>query len=568
MIGKSHIQIAEAIYHSLDPQDHIWISKRAFLKGSAEPDSFKYRYTGKHILEDSLAFVNQLVDEILNTYKPRHFVGHLLGELIHFFTDYAVAYHSNPNYNFMYVHPKHLAYELKCHRILKKTVVCFEDDASWTLNNYGDKITDYVMTHHQGSAQPKQDVKDGFALSYAIFNLVFKTYKEKFLTQSSRVPIKVAIFTDTYLPQINGVSNTLFEYARYLENEKIQYVIISPKVHKNDQNNAFIERLSSFSFWFYKEARIGFSRKSKIHNLMQEFDPDIIHVMTEFTVGSMGLKYAETNNIPVITNYSSHFTQFLKHLHLGPIIKPLQKYISAFHRRSKLTTTPSLDSKDVLEKEFGITNVQVFGRGINTRRFSPSYRSKALRAEWGATDKIAFLCVTRISGEKNLELLFEAYQTLAPELKDRSQLIIVGDGPMLETYKKNYPFATYLGYQTGQALSMIYASADVFVFPSHTETLGNVVLEAMASGIPPIVVNRGGVLMNVTHQKNGWVVDYQDSLAYKNAMEEALHFPQMITKFRTESLKLIEKRSWSPIFKELIHTYLDVIHQPISLINS
>jgi len=563
MIGKSHILIADYIYQSLDPKDYHWISKRAFLKGSTEPDSLFYRFKKKHIAEESLPFVSELIEDILNQYKPRHYLGHLMGELIHFFTDYAVAYHSNPQYNTMYIHPKHLAYELKLHQIMKQSVICVEDSKQLSLSNYVEKTIDYVLDRHQGKPQPHLDVHDAFQLSYSIFHLVFEAYKEKFIAQKNTLPLKVAIFTDTYYPQINGVSNTLYEYSKYLEDEKIQYLIVSPKVKKNDPSHRFVERLSSFSFWFYKDARIGFSSKSKIHNLMKEFDPDVIHVMTEFTVGSLGLQYAEAQQIPVITNYSSHFTLFLKHLHLGLLIKPLQKYLAAFHRRSKVTTTPSLDAKNYLEKNLGITNVQVFGRGINTHRFSPSYRSRALRAEWGASDKTVFLCVSRISGEKNLEQMFEAYVSLDESLKEKSILVVVGDGPMLEKYQKDYPFAMYLGYQTGQMLSMIYASADVFVFPSHTETLGNVVLEAMASGLPPIVVNQGGVLMNVVNQENGWVVEYQDIDAYKSAMKEALIDKDVMMTYQKNALKMIDNRSWKPIFKNLIQQYLDVINQPL-----
>lgn len=565
MIGKSHVIIADQIYQTLNQEDHLWISKTAFLKGSTKPDSLSYRFRQRHTVEESLWFVGTLIQEILESYKPRHYLGHFMGELIHFFTDYAVAFHSNPRYNHMYVHPTHLRYELSLHTLLKQTFVCFEGFDSMTLENYQDVLMDYVLERHQGDYDKTQDVIDAFQLSYRIFSLVFEACKEKFIDESSRTPIKVAIFTDTYLPQINGVSNTLYEYARYLESHKIQYLIVSPRVSKRDPRNDFIERLHSISFWFYKDARIGFSRKSRIHNLMREFDPNIIHVMTEFTVGSMGLKYAQQNNLPVITNYSSHFTLFLKHLHLGFIAKLLEKYLSYFHRQSRLTTTPSTDSMHVLKDQFGIENVHLFGRGIDMQRFNPAKQSTSLRASWKAEDKTVLLCVSRISGEKNLDVLFESYKALEEDVKAQSQLVIVGDGPLLERYKKHYPFALYLGYQTGESLAQIYASADVFVFPSHSETLGNVVLEAMASGLPCVVVNRGGVLMNIVHQHNGWISDHEDPTTYQEALIEAILEPHKRLEYSENALALMQTKTWSSVFNKLLSTYSQALLNPIDV---
>jgi glycosyltransferase involved in cell wall biosynthesis len=555
MIGKSHVLIAQQLYQTLESKDHHWISKTAFIKGSTKPDALTYRFKGRHTIEASLDFVDTLVHEILDSYKPRHYLGYFMGELIHFFTDYAVAYHSNPNYNEMYVHPKHLIYELKLHRVLKKTMMCFEGFETMTLDNYPEVLVEYVLRRHQGAYDQAQDVVDAYQLSYRMFQLVFQAYKEKFLKEEARNPIKVAIFTDTYLPQINGVSNTLYEYARYLDNQKIQYIIVSPKVSNADPKNAFIERLTSIAFWFYKEARIGLSRKSHIHNLMRAFDPDVIHVMTEFTVGSIGLKYAQQHRIPVITNYSSHFTLFLKHLHLGFVARPLERYISHFHRQSALTTTPSLDSMNILQEKYGVENVQLFSRGIDTERFNPSKRNMDLRRSWEAEDKIVILCVSRISGEKNLECLFESYQQLDEPLKEQSQLRIVGDGPLLEKYRKKYPFAHFLGYQTGEALAEIYASADVFAFPSHSETLGNVVLEAMASRLPCIVVNRGGVMMNVVHRQHGWVTDFQDRETFKTALIEAIIQPELRYQYAKEAWQAMQSKSWANVFNKLLVTY-------------
>jgi len=559
MIFHSHVKIASDIYDTLSPDDHIWISKKAFIKGANAPDSLSYRFKGKHILNQSTVFFESLIDEVLDRYKPRHYLGHLLGEIIHFISDYCCAFHANPNYNHMYVHPKHLWYEVSLHQKLKRHPVTIEPVKTLSVFNLVEQLNKYTDTFHQGSYDQVQDIKDAFNYSYTVFTILFNAYKSKFKTIDHVSKLKIAIFTDTYLPQINGVANTLYEYSKYLETERVQYLLISPSISKKDEPHPFVKRLFAIKFWFYKEARVSFSNRKKLYALLDEFEPNMIHLMTEFNVGNMGLKYADTHQIPVISNYSSHFTLFLKHMKLGFLMRPLEKYIRYFHDQATLTTTPSNESKDYL-KTLGIEDVHIFSRGIDTVKFNPNKRSEDLRKSWNVSNELVFLCVCRIAGEKNLELLFESFKKLDRKYPNQSKLVITGEGPLLETYKKKYPFAIYTGYKTGEALAQTYASADVFAFPSPTETLGNVVLEAKASGLPPIVVNQGGVLTNVIDERTGLIADINHDDTFMYAMERFILNKNLIPFFQHDILLELEDQSWNDVFSNLIGLYQSLIH--------
>lgn len=555
MIYHSHVKIAEKIYETIVPDDHVWISKRAFIKGANAPDAFNYRFKGKHILDQSADYFASLVEEILDGYKPRHYLGHLLGEVMHFIADYTCSFHANPNFNTMYVHPVHLAYEIKLHRILRKMPVTITPFESIHLDTLISDLTDYTLRNHLNDANPKHNIVDAYNLSYTVFHRIFDAYKAKHIHQTRKTPLKIAIFTDTFLPQINGVSNTLYEYAKYLESHQVQYMILSPEVSKDDPKHPFVKRLKSIQFWFYKEARVVFMQHKKVFHVLDEFNPNIIHVMTEFGVGRIGVKYAEKHHIPLVSNYSSHFALFLKHLKLSAFVRPLEWYLSQFHKRSVITTTPSLDAKSLLQTKMGVSNVHIFSRGIDAKKFNPHQRSNALRKAWNAENRIVYACVSRIAGEKNLELAFESFQAMEATAKQNSLLVITGDGPLLEHYQKKYPWALFTGYKTGHDLAQIYASADVFVFPSATETLGNVVLEAQASGCVPIVVNRGGVLMNVDHEVNGLITDYTAPYTFKDAMERLYHDAPLRERLKTASVLASQAKSWPKVFNELMGVY-------------
>ena len=193
----------------------------------------------------------------------------------------------------------------------------------------------------------------------------------------------------------------------------------------------------------------------------------------------------------------------------------VSKYLSYFHRKSDITLTPSQDQKREMKK-IGIDNVAILGHGVNTRLFSPLKKSYEIREGWGAKpDSKVFLYVGRVSMEKNLDFLFECYLKVAA---DSNSLVITGDGPYLKELIKKYPFAHFSGRCEREKLAQIYASADVFIFPSETETFGNVILEAMASGLVVVAYRYDAAKTNIINGVNGFTVPVGDEQKFSEAM--------------------------------------------------
>jgi glycosyltransferase involved in cell wall biosynthesis len=222
---------------------------------------------------------------------------------------------------------------------------------------------------------------------------------------------------------------------------------------------------------------------------------------------------------------------------------------------------PSNDAIRYLNQN-GIHHTQLFTRGIDTKKFHPKHRDSLLRKEWNAEGKIVYLYVGRISAEKNLSTLITAYGAIKQFYPDRVQLIMVGDGPMLEHCKKSLPDDTiFTGFLTGDQLAKTYASADVFVFPSSSETLGNVVLEAMASGLCVIGSNEGGVGELIRNYDNGISFDSKYAHLLTDLMLKVMDRPELREYMRIGGRNFAKDRSWLSVFDSLMFEYRIVVKE-------
>lgn len=382
--------------------------------------------------------------------------------------------------------------------------------------------------------------------------------------------MKIAVFTDTFLPQVNGVTNTLSRLGQYLDHTEHEYIFLAPEFEEKEEGlySYNVERFFSLKFILYPECRISFPTTRKLDRVLDAFQPDIIQCMTEFNMGVSGLGYAKKRNIPVVTNYTTNFYKYLKYYNLSFLENVCWKYMQWFHNQSNQTLCPSNNTIDVLEKN-GIENVGLFGRGVDCQQFSPTKRSDTLRKTLGIDDKLAFLYVGRVSVEKDLDILFKAYNRLQETHGKEIALIITGDGPMLEKYANTYKEGIiYTGYQSGEKLAEMYASADIFAFPSPTETLGNVVIEAMASSLPVIAVNEGGVKQNLRDQYNGIGCKEKDVDDFYNGMlkmvEDSAYRQQIGKQARAYALT----NRWEKVFEDLLTTYERVIGEKKQRITS
>ncbi len=370
--------------------------------------------------------------------------------------------------------------------------------------------------------------------------------------------MKVAIFTDTFIPQINGVAKTLTKLIEYFEENDIDYRVFAPafKRHANDKN---IIRFSSMKLFIYPECRLSFPNYPFIKKEMDLFKPDIIHVVTEFNLGLCGLRYAKTHKIPVVSSFETNIPQYLKYYHMRFLETRAWAFFKWFHSKCDRNFCPSKATTELLKAQ-GLKNVDVWERGIEIGNYSPEYRSEELRKSMNVQDKVVFLYVGRVSPEKNLDLFIKVANKLNEKYSDKVHFIIVGGGPSLKKLENTAPAnITFTGFVKGQKLSEIYASADVFLFPSATETLGFVILEAMASKLPVICCGEGGITDNVVNGYNGIICREKSVEDFYKAAEKMIIDTDMREMMSDNARMHVVKKDWNNAISNLVIGYNDVI---------
>ncbi|WP_018249526.1 glycosyltransferase family 4 protein [Orenia marismortui] len=374
--------------------------------------------------------------------------------------------------------------------------------------------------------------------------------------------MRIAIFTDTFLPQVNGVTKTLAKLKEYLEKEGIDYLIFAPDDPEADSLNfeKNIQRMLSFRFFLYPECRLSVPNYFKIKNKLNEYQPDLIHIVTPFNLGLCGLKYATSYDIPLISSYHTNFTHYLDYYNLHFLEKPIWTFFRWFHSHSTINLCPSQSSLEELSDN-GIKNLEIWDRGINSKLYSPQYRDEDLRESYELGDRITLLYVGRLAPEKNLNLLMESMKIINQKYKDQVRLLITGDGPLLDKLKSEAPSnVIFTGYLKGHNLSKIYASADIFAFPSITETYGNVILEAMASGLAVVSFLEGGVRENLEDGYNGLACVEVTPESFAINLEKVIINKKLREELADNAYNYAINKSWDKVFERLINNYQEVIN--------
>ncbi|TGL78158.1 glycosyltransferase family 4 protein [Leptospira yasudae] len=297
---------------------------------------------------------------------------------------------------------------------------------------------------------------------------------------------RIAVVTETYYPEINGVAKTLHKMVHDLVERGHDILLFRPRQGLNDSNHnrkGYAEILmAGCRIPMYSDMRFGFPAKRILKRHFKKEKPDIVHVVTEGPLGWSAVRAAKDLGIPVVSDFRTNFHSYTEYYKVGFAGKLVGNYLRRLHNRTAITLTPSQDLADHLLKQ-GYENVRIVSRGIDTNLFHPSKRDSSLRKEWGATqDQLVVLYVGRIAAEKNIELAVQAFRKIQETIPN-ARMVLVGEGPLRETLEKKNPDLIFCGLKKGEELAKHYASGDLFLFPSMTETFGNVVLEAMASGI-------------------------------------------------------------------------------------
>ncbi|WP_163102221.1 glycosyltransferase family 4 protein [Peribacillus alkalitolerans] len=373
--------------------------------------------------------------------------------------------------------------------------------------------------------------------------------------------MKIAIFTDTYDPDINGVARTLKRFTDYLSDQNITFKVFAPKTEETEYVSNHIQRFKSLSFFLYPECRLAFPNLFQIKSELQSFSPDLIHVATPFNIGLCGVYYAKKMNIPLVGSYHTDFDNYLQFYNLDFLSKILWKYMIWFHRPLKKLFVPSNETLDQLKRR-GFTNLEIWTRGVDCELFHPNYEKFSVRERYGIRKKYLLTFVGRLSPEKDIKTLMEIAHSIPPPMNEDIQWLIVGDGPSRkELEQASLPNMLFTGYLNGNQLAEVYSISDLFVFPSPTETFGNVVLEALASGTPAIGANSGGVRNIIQDGITGLICEPGNAQEFIKAIIHLLQNDNVRNQMGAEGRNYALRQNWERIFQTLLWSYEGVIQE-------
>jgi len=386
-------------------------------------------------------------------------------------------------------------------------------------------------------------------------------------------PLRLALFTDTYPPQLNGVSRTLERLVRAVAargGEARIYTTTDPGVQGPALSEADVWRRPSVPFWAYPQLRIAAPVLGRAYRDLRAWRPTLIHAATPFGMGLAGRSCARALGVPLVTSYHTSFNEYARYYRLGVLSGPGWAFIRWFHNGGARTYVPT---RAVLEelRGLGFARLAIWGRGVETRRFSPAFRTAAWRSRLSADDNTVVVAyVGRLAAEKGLDTALAAMHRLAGRAPgsappDRTRIVfaLAGDGPYADRCRRvapPSPATHFVGRLEGRALSEFYASADIFVFPSATDTFGNVLLEAMASGVPVIGADVGPTREILAHG-GGIVVPKGDAGALAQAIEALAADPAQRAALAERGATYAASCTWDRIFDDLVGDYRCVMRE-------
>jgi glycosyltransferase involved in cell wall biosynthesis len=326
--------------------------------------------------------------------------------------------------------------------------------------------------------------------------------------------VRVALVTDTYDPQVNGVTTVVRRMAQRLPAHGVATAVVAPRYPKAARGIPGELRVRSLPFPRYPAIRLSVPFPGQVARFLAAFRPDVIHVATEGPLGVAGRAVAVRQRIPLVTSYHTDFPGYCRH-YGAPALEPAAwRWLRWFHRPARLTHTPGEFVRDTLHAH-GIRQAVVWGRGVDTDHFHPDRDGATWRRRLGLESGTALVIhVGRLAPEKNLGLLCDAWAIARTPLSGRAAFIVAGEGPMEPQLDARMPWAGRLGFLDREDLADLYAAADLCVLPSATETCGLVALEAMASGVPVIAADAGGFRESIRHGVNGLLAAPDDPKAF------------------------------------------------------
>lgn len=328
----------------------------------------------------------------------------------------------------------------------------------------------------------------------------------------------LSVVTETWPPEINGVAHTCFRLVsglRQRDDYRIQLVRPRQATDKQAANDGNFEELfvRGLTLPFYREVRFGLPQYFALKQQWRKQRPDMVQIVTEGPLGYAALKAAKALAIPVISDFHTNFDEYSRYYRAGGLFKLAKRYLRYLHNETLVTLVPTKQLQAQLENS-GYRRLGILARGIDTRLFNPQRRSDELRTALGIErEQLLVVLVSRLAHEKNLDLAINAFRAIQAEVPD-ARFMIVGDGPERQRLQSANPDIVFTGMQRGEDLAAHYASGDLFIYPSLSETFGNVITEAMASGLPVVTFNYAAALEHIVSGENGIAVDVTDEAAF------------------------------------------------------
>ena len=368
--------------------------------------------------------------------------------------------------------------------------------------------------------------------------------------------MRVGIVTESFLPQINGVTNSVLRVLEHLEEKGHQAIVIAPESEggAKEYRGFKVKRVPSIPTQSFLPVGMPFGLPTKrLEYLLDGFSPDVLHLASPLVLGGYASKVAKRVGIPTVSIYQTDIAGFARHYGLNVAYSSLRKIVGKIHSNTNLTLAPSTSACKELES-LGVENVELWRRGVNTILFHPKARSENLREAWGAPEKTIIGYVGRIANEKRISDL------KVLDADSSIQLVIVVEGPARTKLERELPHAIFTGFQSGDSLAKHYASFDLFIHPGPNETFCQAVQEALASGVPSIVPKTGGPADLVAHGETGYVIDtsnHSELVATVNLFRQRNDIQEMKVLCR----KTVQERTWDFVNSQLMNHYSSVISQ-------
>lgn len=388
-------------------------------------------------------------------------------------------------------------------------------------------------------------------------------------------PLRVAVVTETWPPEVNGVAATASRLVAELGARGHSLQLVRPRQGPGDHaavaaaGNHGAARgptevlVPGLPIPRYPQLKMGLPARQTLLRLWRAARPDVVHIVTEGPLGWSALQAATALQLPVVSDFRTNFHAYSQHYGMAWLHRPIVAYLRSFHNRCASTMVPTAGLREELSA-LGFRSLRVVARGVDARLFDPARRSAALRRQWGVAEHDPVVVhVGRLAAEKNLDALVAAHRAMR-QVNPRTALVLVGDGPARAMLAQRCPDAHFVGLQRGEALAAHYASADLFLFPSLTETFGNVLPEALASGLAVLafdyaaaaqLLGKGGVAES-QRRPAGVTVPYGDTAGFVAAAAALAGDPARVAALRREARHVALALDWGRIAGEVEHEYL------------